>query len=59
MTPWVYNKKFSVGMHFIFRTSMFNAGEDGNLELQVQGPPPHQWASIYGVVVYYLTDPPS
>jgi hypothetical protein len=59
MTPWVYDKKFLVGTQFLFGTSMFTIGEDGNLELQVQGQPPRQCESIYGKAPYYPTNPPS
>jgi hypothetical protein len=38
---------------------MFTAGEDGNLELQIRGPPPRQWALIYGEAPYYPADLPS
>jgi hypothetical protein len=36
MAPWVYDEKFLVGTQFLFGTLMFTAGEDENLELQVQ-----------------------
>jgi hypothetical protein len=48
MAPCIYDKKFSVGTQFLFGTLMFTAGKDGNLELQVQGSPPRQWALIWG-----------
>jgi hypothetical protein len=38
---------------------MFTAGEDGNLELQIRGPPSRQCASIYGEAPYYPADLPS
>jgi hypothetical protein len=39
MAPWIYDEKFSMVMQFLFGTLMFIAGEDENLELQIQGPP--------------------
>jgi hypothetical protein len=39
MAPWVYDEKLPVGTQFLFRTLMFTTVEEGNLELQVQGPP--------------------
>jgi hypothetical protein len=57
MAPWVYDEKFLVGTQFLFGTLMFTAGEDENLELQVQDPPSHQWAPIYVEAPYYPVDP--
>jgi hypothetical protein len=59
MVPWVYEEKFSAGTQFLFRTLLFAAGEDGNLELQVRGPTLRQWAPIYGEAPYYPADPPT
>jgi hypothetical protein len=59
MAPWVYDEKFPVSTEFLFGTLMFIVGEDGNLELQVQGLPPHQWAPIYDEAPYGPTGPSS
>jgi hypothetical protein len=56
MASWVYDKKFPVDTQFLFGTLMW---EDGNLELQVWGPPPHRWAPIYGKAPYGPTGPSS
>jgi hypothetical protein len=32
MAPWIYDKKFSVGTHFMFGMLSFMAGEDDDLE---------------------------
>jgi hypothetical protein len=32
MTPWIYDKKFSVGTQFMFETLPFMVGEDDDLE---------------------------
>jgi hypothetical protein len=37
MTPWTFNVKFPYGTPFTFRSLMFAARKDGNLELLTQG----------------------
>jgi hypothetical protein len=53
MAPWVYDEKFPMGTQFLFGTLLFATREDGNLELQVGGQAPSQWALIYGEAPYY------
>jgi hypothetical protein len=36
MAPWTFNVKFSYDTQFIFGSLMFNAREDGDLELLTQ-----------------------
>jgi hypothetical protein len=52
LAHWVYDKKLLVGTQFLFKTLMFTVGEDGNLEMQVRGPPLRQWAPIYNTSPY-------
>jgi hypothetical protein len=36
MAPWIYDKKFSAGMQFMFETLSFTTGEDDDLEHPTQ-----------------------
>jgi hypothetical protein len=36
MAPWIYDKKFSVGTQFLFRTLLFTTREDDELEHPTQ-----------------------
>jgi hypothetical protein len=36
MTSWIYDKKFSTGMQFLFRKSPFTAAHDDDLEHPAQ-----------------------
>jgi hypothetical protein len=54
MAPWTFSVKFPYGTQFTFGSLMFVAGEDGNLELLTQGPPPKHHASVYGQAPYLL-----
>jgi hypothetical protein len=36
MAPWIYDKRFSAGTQFVFRTLLFTMGEDDNLEHPTQ-----------------------
>jgi hypothetical protein len=48
MEPWAFSVNFPYDTQFTFNSLMFVAGEDGNLELLTQGPPPKHPAPIYG-----------
>jgi hypothetical protein len=56
MALLTFKVKFLYGTRFLFRTLMFAAREDKNLELLTQGPTPSHHASIYGEASYYLAD---
>jgi hypothetical protein len=57
MTPWTFSIKFSYGTQFTFRSLMFAAREDENLELLTRGSTPKNSAPIYGKAPYYPADP--
>jgi hypothetical protein len=57
MAPWTFNIKFSYDTQFLFRSLMFAAEEDGNLELLTQNPEPTHLSSVYRNAPYYLVDP--
>jgi hypothetical protein len=56
MTSWTISIKFSYDNQFIFRSMMFVAGDDGNLELLTRGPTPRH-EPVYGQASYLLIDP--
>jgi hypothetical protein len=49
--------KFPCGTQFIFRSWMFVAGENGDLELRTGGAVPKHLAPVYGQAPYYLANP--
>jgi hypothetical protein len=53
MAPWTFSIMFPCGTQFIFRSLMFTAGEDGNLELLTQGPVPKHLVPVYGKTPHY------
>jgi hypothetical protein len=57
MAPCTFSVKFSYDTQFIFKSMMFTAGEDGNLELLAQGPAPSHPRPLYGKASYYPTYP--
>jgi hypothetical protein len=36
MTSWIYDKKFPMGMQFLFETSLFTVAHDDDLEHPAQ-----------------------
>jgi hypothetical protein len=36
MATWIYDEKFSMGMQFLFETSLFTAAHDDDLEHPAQ-----------------------
>jgi hypothetical protein len=54
MAPWTFSVKFPYDTQFTFRSLMFAAREDGNLELLIQGPALKQLALVYGHDPYLL-----
>jgi hypothetical protein len=49
--------EFPYDTQFIFRSLIFAAGEDGNLELLTRGPASRHPVSVYGITPYYPIDP--
>jgi hypothetical protein len=56
VAPWTFSIKFPYDTQCTFRSLMFAAGEDGNLELLTRGPAPKHLASVYGQAPYLPTN---
>jgi hypothetical protein len=54
---WIFEAKFPYDTLFLFKTLMFSAGEDKNLELLAQGRAPSHRELIYDEALYYPADP--
>jgi hypothetical protein len=57
MAHWIFNMKFPYDTQFLFASLMFDAGEDGNLELFTWGPTPSHLAPVYRKDPYFSVDP--
>jgi hypothetical protein len=56
MAPLIFSVKFPYGTQFLFRSLMFTAGEDGNLELLTWGSVPNHLSPVYRKAPYFLAD---
>jgi hypothetical protein len=52
MAPWTFSIKFPYDTQFTFRSLMFAAEDDRNLELLARGLAPKHLASVYGQAPY-------